>query len=91
MGQQRHFEVVVRDSGQSEVLLVTDSETEAIRRAQEHAGRYPQASVMVNEEYFDAGSRRFVGRRVWSCRGRPPEEKKTFVMSALTGRSIVKR
>jgi len=88
---QRHFEVVAREGGQAEVLLVTDSEAEAIRRAQEHAGRHPHASVAVSEEAFDAGSSRFVARRVWSCRGRPPEEKKSFVISPLTGRLIVKR
>ena len=91
MGQQRHFEVVAKEAAQSEVLLVTDSESEAIRRAQEHAGRNPQSSVSVTEELFDARSSRFVGRRVWSCRGRPPEEKKVFVMSPLTGRFILKR
>jgi hypothetical protein len=91
MAQQRHLEVVAKEGNHAEVLLVTQSETEAIRRAQEHAGRYPQASVSVTEEVYDARSNRFVGRRLWSCRGRPPEEKKTFVMSPLTGRYIVKR
>jgi hypothetical protein len=89
--QHRHFEVVAEQGGHSEVLLVTDSEAEAIRHAQEHAGRYPHASVAVSEEAFDNRSRRFVARRVWSCRSRPTQAKKAFVMSPLTGRFIVKR
>jgi hypothetical protein len=91
MAQQRHFEVVAKEGGHSEVLLVTDSEEEAIRCAQEHAGRHPHASVSVTDEVYDARSNRFVARRLWSCRGRPEEEKKVFVMSPLTGRFIVKR
>ena len=90
MGPKRHFEVVAKDAGQSEVILVTDNEAEAIRQGQERAAANLHASVVVTEEYYDERSRRFVGRRVWSCRGRA-EEKKTFVMSPLTGRFIVNR
>jgi hypothetical protein len=91
MAEKRHFEVVVREGGNRDVLLVTDSEQEAIRCGQEYAGRHPHASITVSEESFDAPSNRFVARRVWSCRGRPMEEKKSFVLSPMTGRFIVKR
>lgn len=90
MSTKRHFEVVAKDAGQREVILVTDSESDAIRQGQIHAGRNPHATVVVSEEYYDDRSGRFVGRRIWSCRGRPATEKKTFVISPLTGRFILK-
>ncbi len=92
MAPKQHFEVVVKEDGESSVLLVTDSEADAIRRAQEYAARHPHASISVTDESFDNGSSRFVSRRIWSCRGRPVEEKKkSFVLSPTTGRFIVKR
>lgn len=90
MSAKRHFEVVAKDAGQREVILVTDSESDAIRQGQIHAGSNPHATVVVSEEYYDDRSGRFVGRRIWSCRGRPVAEKKTFVLSPLTGRFILK-
>jgi hypothetical protein len=91
MSTKRHFEVVAKDGGHSETIMVTEIQEEAVRRGQQYAGENPHASIVVSEEYYDEPSRRFVGRRVWSCRGRPVEEKKTFIMSPTTGRFIVKR